>query len=201
MIREQVGAERRAWPARILRPFALPAFKARLAGASAPEDSSAVKGMNVVLFLTDSTVRDYRGGSRQDPHAVANSCVVAPQGAAAAASPVRDLVQSSKPHRSIHRSKDNGRYAGSNLLGLVVPAWSAVIWKSMTAASVVALTHDEQAKIHVLYSTLAEISDAQRRLVQFSSDDIASRAAAEDISTGVPWRPTTRGYAPRPTKR
>ena len=34
-------------------PFALPALKARLAQASAPEDSVAVKGMNVILFLTD----------------------------------------------------------------------------------------------------------------------------------------------------
>jgi hypothetical protein len=93
--------------------------------------------------------------------------------------------------------KDNGRYAGSNLLGLVVPAWSTAIWKSMTAATVVALTQEEQAKVHVLYSTLAEISDAQRRLAQISSDDIASRAAAEDIPTGVHWHPTTRAYAPQ----
>jgi hypothetical protein len=93
--------------------------------------------------------------------------------------------------------KDNGRYAGYRVLSLVVPAWSTAIWKSMTAATVIALTHDEQAKIHVLYSTLAEISDAQRRLVQISSDDIASLAAAEDIPTGIPWHPTTRGYAPQ----
>jgi choline-sulfatase len=34
-------------------PFALPALKASLAQASAPEGSGAVKGMNVMLFLTD----------------------------------------------------------------------------------------------------------------------------------------------------
>ena len=34
-------------------PFALPALKARRAQASAPGDSAAIKGMNVMLFLTD----------------------------------------------------------------------------------------------------------------------------------------------------
>lgn len=34
-------------------PFALPELKSRLAQAAAPDNSAAVKGMNVTLFLTD----------------------------------------------------------------------------------------------------------------------------------------------------
>jgi hypothetical protein len=81
------------------------------------------------------------------------------------------------------------------LLKSPAPNWTDAIWRGLATAVVVAFSDTEIAVIYRLYSTLADVSKTQQRLTEVENADIARKAAAEPIYTGLPNMPTVAGYA------
>jgi hypothetical protein len=85
--------------------------------------------------------------------------------------------------------KNSPEAIARRLVDMAVPSWSVGVWQGASATVAVAISRQQLDETYRLYTTLAEISEVQRRLQLARDSDTAAYAAEPETPAVLPGIP------------